>query len=267
MHEILRNLGDGAIVLDLGSGAAGSVGEDCYPAVRIVRLDAEFGSGDGFVQGDASRLPFRDHAFDAVIANHCLEHIQDLPSALAEIGRVARPGGSLYVAVPDASTITDKIYRWIFHGGGHVNPFRSAGELESRIATATGLKPVARRVLHSSLIFLGRHRFHPRPPRKLWLFGNGRLGYIACLTYALRRLDRVFGTRSSVYGWALYLGDIREQIPMVPWTNVCVNCGAGHSAQALLANKLVKRAFFRIRSYDCAVCGCSNLFTEDDVVY
>jgi len=265
MHEILRNLENGAIVLDLGSGGSGSVDPESYAGVRVIRLDYEFPKepcGPGFVQGDGARLPFPDGLFAAVIANHSLEHIDDLASALAEIGRVLQTNGNLYVSVPDASTFTDRIYQWIFHGGGHVNGFRSADELESRIAAATGLKPVGRRLLHASLIFLGRHRYQ-RPPRKVRLFGNGNLRFIAWLTYALRRVDRVFGTRTSVYGWAFYFGNVREEIDTVPWTNVCVQCGGGHSAASLEANQRVGRTIPGVRSYDCPVCGCWNLFTED----
>ena len=78
MHEILRNLRTGARVLDLGS-LTGSFPMDCCPGAFVVRLDLEApapGSVDGFVQADAARLPFPDGAFDAVIANHSLEHIQ-----------------------------------------------------------------------------------------------------------------------------------------------------------------------------------------------
>jgi SAM-dependent methyltransferase len=265
MHEILRNLPNGALVLDLGSGG-GTVGSDVYPDVRIIRLDNERpkDTGDpGFVLADGARLPFRDHAFDAVIANHSLEHIDDLAGVLHEIGRVLKAEASLYVSVPDASTLTDRLYRWMFHGGGHVNAFCSADELENQIALATGLKPVARRVLCSSLVFLARHRFGPRPPRRLWLFGNGHPIVIAWLTYVMRLCDTVFGARTSVYGWAFYFGVIREEIETVCWTNVCVRCGAGHSAAALVVNRRVARNFLGIRSYHCTCCETWNLFTED----
>jgi ubiquinone/menaquinone biosynthesis C-methylase UbiE len=45
---------------------------------------------------DAQALPFADASFDAVIANHMLYHIPDLPRALAEIRRVLKPAGHLY---------------------------------------------------------------------------------------------------------------------------------------------------------------------------
>src|SRR6266550_6951256 len=115
MDEILRNLRAGACVLDLGS-LTGSFRADSYPDAVVVGLDLEApapGTIDGFVQADAVYLPFPDRSFDAVIANHSLEHIQQLPAALKEIGRVVRPEGSVYLAVPDASTFSDCLYCWI----------------------------------------------------------------------------------------------------------------------------------------------------------
>lgn len=45
---------------------------------------------------DAQAIPFPDESLDAVIANHMLYHVPDLPRALAEIQRVLKPGGHLY---------------------------------------------------------------------------------------------------------------------------------------------------------------------------
>jgi SAM-dependent methyltransferase len=218
---------------------------------------------DGFVQADAAWLPFRSGCFDAIISNHSLEHVDDLPRVLSEIGRVVRKDGSLYVAVPDASTVTDRLYRWIFHGGGHINPFESASKLSGEIARATGLPPVGMRVLHTSLRFLMRCNFEPRPPRRLWLVGNGNPTFTAWLTYFLRTLDQSLGTRTSVYGWALYFGDVGETLETAPWTNVCIRCGAGHSDASLTVNKRVRRQFLFLRSYECPNCGAWNLFTKD----
>jgi SAM-dependent methyltransferase len=43
-------------------------------------------------------IPYPNALFDAVIANHMLYHVPDLPKALAEIQRVLKPGGQLYAA-------------------------------------------------------------------------------------------------------------------------------------------------------------------------
>src|SRR5262249_19978862 len=165
----------GSFVLDLGS-ATGSFAANSTRA-KVVRLDRarpEFPVEGFFVQGDARALPFACHAFAAVIANHSLEHLDDLGRSLNELGRVLRQDGSLFVSVPDASTLTDKLYRWLARGGGHVNAFTSSDELATTIERATGLRHVATRTLCSSLSFLNRRNSpHPRP-RRLLLLGSGR---------------------------------------------------------------------------------------------
>jgi SAM-dependent methyltransferase len=266
MYEILRNLRAGANVLDLGA-LTGSFPADCCPGALVVRVDLEgpaAGSCDGFVQADAARLPFRDDSFDAVIANHSLEHIRGLPAALAEMGRVIRSQGSLYVAVPDASTFSDRLFRWVYQGeSGHINPFCSADALASDITRATGLKLAASRALYSSFEYLNRYYFPARTSWRLRLVGNGNRRSIVVLSYAARRFDRIFGTRTSAYGWALYFGHIGEEVETSPWSNVCVGCGTGHAAAWLLANNLVRRRWLIFRTYRCPACGSGNFFTPD----
>jgi len=46
-------------------------------------------------QGRLERLPFADGAFDVVVAADVLEHVPDLPAAVAELARVLAPGGRL----------------------------------------------------------------------------------------------------------------------------------------------------------------------------
>jgi len=45
---------------------------------------------------DACNIPFPENEFDAVIANHMLYHIPDIPAALKEIKRVLKPDSCLY---------------------------------------------------------------------------------------------------------------------------------------------------------------------------
>ena len=96
------DLKPGARVLDIGSG--GSV----FPLVlrdlglhvnaidywRYPRLGRATGTRPHYVKGDATMLPFRDSAFDAVFCISVIEHLHDsaVPGVLDEVRRVLRPG-------------------------------------------------------------------------------------------------------------------------------------------------------------------------------
>lgn len=58
---------------------------------------AEFASVVGR-EADLQSLPFDDHCFDRVIANHMLYHLPDPSLGVAELARVVRPGGAVIVA-------------------------------------------------------------------------------------------------------------------------------------------------------------------------
>ncbi len=66
-----------------------------------------FGNLTGLVQSDAQAIPFPDMHFDAVIANHMLYHVPDLPRSLAEIRRVLKHGGTLYAATNGANHMNE----------------------------------------------------------------------------------------------------------------------------------------------------------------
>lgn len=90
----------GDLVLDVGSG------NDPHPRADV--LVDKFVSDDTerqgrlvldrpLVGGDLERLPFRDKAFDFVMASHVLEHVTDPLQAVAELTRVGKRG---YVETP-----------------------------------------------------------------------------------------------------------------------------------------------------------------------
>lgn len=264
MHEILRHLPENARVLDLGS-RSGSFDASIYP-VRAVRVDLEIPSGSacvGFVRADASSLPFSAASFDAVIANHSLEHFERLVPALQELNRVLQPHGSIFVAVPDASTFADRLYRWLARGGGHVNAFRSRIELVALLERYTGFPFVGGRLLTASLSVLNPKNRTGRAPRKLILLGGGREGLLVLWSLISRLSDRWLGTRLSLYGWALYFGDLHEEVDTNRWWNVCVRCGSGSASEWLESLGVVKRNGWLIRGYACRACGAWNIFTRD----
>lgn len=248
MHEILRALPTGSFVLDLGCDA-GSFPSSAT-AATVIRLDLERpNDACNFVQADASQLPFASQSFAGVICNHSLEHFTDLPAVLREIGRVIRSDGALFISVPDASTFTDKLYRWLARGGGHVNAFTAPDPVVDAVESATGLRHVATRLLYSSLSFLNR-RNSPRPiPKRLLLLGGGHEFSLFIYAWLSRRVDRIFGSRTSIYGWAFYFGSIAARIETEAWPNVCIRCGSAVPAHQLSAPR-----------WRCPNCGAVNPF-------
>ena len=103
----------------------------------------------GAVQGDALRLPFADGSFDRVIASEVLEHIPDDETAMAELARVLRPGGSMAVTVPRCGP---EFVNWAlsdeYHNvpGGHVRIYRQS-QLVDRLQ-GTGLRAVGSHHAH-----------------------------------------------------------------------------------------------------------------------
>ena len=263
MNELLTAIAPGGAVLDLGCGAGTFLADDGSFAVVRVDLEPPGVRVANFVRADAAQLPFPTCHFDAVFSNHSLEHFHDLAGALEEIGRVVKPSGSLYVAVPDSSTLTDRLYRWLARGGGHVNRFTSARDLVSLIERTTELRHVATRPLCTSFSFLNRNNCRTRPPRRLWLLGGGTETSLFFATYIFRLSDRFLGTRLSFYGWALYFGNAPTYLDSACWTNVCIRCGSGHPSDGLLRGDKLVRVLPFLAAYRCPACGTMNLFTED----
>lgn len=95
-------------ILELGCGrtkAPGAIGVD-------VNFDAT--AADVIADLNAP-LPFKDNSFDGVRAIHLIEHLQDVMKAMAEIHRVTKPGGSVYLITPhytDHISWCDPTHRW-----------------------------------------------------------------------------------------------------------------------------------------------------------
>jgi hypothetical protein len=264
MLPLIGNLPAGARVLDLGAGPGS------FPCTRsdiiVVRLDLEkphrLGQGS-YVLANAARMPFAASSFDLVVSNHSLEHFTRLEATVSDIGRVLKPDGVLYVAVPDATTLTDRIYRWLGRGGGHVNPFRSPEEVAALVTRLTGLPLGSTTVLFSSLSFLNRHNFVRPPPRRIALFAFGNERFLAVSVWILRALDRRCGTKLSRYGWAFRFGNVAAAPLGEAWINVCVRCGSGHSEPYLRKYAPLRKWAGLFPAYRCPGCGGFNFLTPE----
>ena len=156
-------LGRGDRVLDMGCGAGRHAFEMYRRGGDVIAFDQDgdelaavldlFGAmrdagevPDGaeadIKQGDALSLPFVDGEFDRVVAAEVLEHIPDDTTAIAELARVLRPGGTMAVTVP--RWLPEKVC-WAlsdaYHEveGGHIRIY-TAPVVRTRLASV-GLVP------------------------------------------------------------------------------------------------------------------------------
>jgi len=77
-----------------GRGIDIGCGTDPLRVPGILMWDTE--DGDAQTMGG---LP--DDTYDFVYSSHCLEHLDDVPTALASWSRILKPGGFLYIVVPE----------------------------------------------------------------------------------------------------------------------------------------------------------------------
>jgi len=165
-------LAPGDRLLDLGCGAGRHAFEALRHGARVVAFDYDEAElkdvaamaaamdhagdvpalgGSSTTRGDATRLPFPDASFDRIIAAEVLEHIADDETAIRELARVLRPGGTMAVSVP--AWLAERIcwalsdeYHAPFVEGGHVRIYR-ASDLRAKLRGA-GLEPRAAHHAH-----------------------------------------------------------------------------------------------------------------------
>lgn len=142
----------GAAILDYGCGDGsflGGLGGARNPrlgyepgAAHAARLTAQLGVP---VYSDAEALLHEQRGMlDAVTLHFVLEHLTDLHGAFARIAALLKPGGELYIVVPDASSFEARLFGRRWHGldpPRHISfPDRAAID---RLAAEHGLARVA----------------------------------------------------------------------------------------------------------------------------
>lgn len=117
-EQILQALAlrQGDHVLDVGTGPgllAAAIAERVGAAGRVVGVDisaaqlaiarancASFSCVE-LVAASATALPFADATFDIVVVTQVLEYVAEVAGALAELARVLRPGGRIFILDTD----------------------------------------------------------------------------------------------------------------------------------------------------------------------
>ncbi|HUO40184.1 MAG TPA: class I SAM-dependent methyltransferase [Mycobacterium sp.] len=143
-------VGPATTIIDVGCGAGRHAFEAFRRGAHVVAFDhdaAELENVETMLQamveagevpesakaqavlGDAMTLPYADETFDCVIASEILEHVPEDDSAIAELVRVCRVGGTLAVSVP--RWLPEQVCWWLSdeyysNEGGHVRIYRAS---------------------------------------------------------------------------------------------------------------------------------------------
>lgn len=135
--------GTGALALALGGSRDGRRFVLCDLAHGMTQAAAQRLPGALPCDGDASKLPFADATFAAVVSSNVYQWVADLPTAFGEGSRVLRPGGRFAVALFGEQTLCElrNAHRQaIAECGGerisHVQNFPTASEVAAALAGA-----------------------------------------------------------------------------------------------------------------------------------
>jgi uncharacterized protein YbaR (Trm112 family) len=106
-------IGPNDLVLDVGSGHNPNPRSDVL-CDRYIDDDTERGGSirvdRPLIVADGHNLPFKDKAFDYVIASHIIEHMDDPARFCSELQRVAKRG---FIASP--TELAEHMFYWSFH--------------------------------------------------------------------------------------------------------------------------------------------------------
>ncbi len=169
-------------VLDVGTGE-GQLARVAGGAGRVVGVDPAWGQLDvakrrgglpRYVRAKAADLPFPAGSFDAVLACLVFEHIEAVDEAIAEVGRVLRPGGRFLfflnhplLQTPESGWIDDRILdEQYWRIGPYLVEDKSLQEVDKDVFIPFVHRPLSRYVnaMAAAGLFVRRMDEPPPPP-------------------------------------------------------------------------------------------------------
>lgn len=137
----------GFIADELAAAGATTHGVD-IDEPGLARARRRFGGRVTFHRAPGSAMPFADGSVDVVVLNHIYEHVADPEAVAAEIRRVLRPGGVVYLGLGNRLGVVEPHYRlpflsWLPHGAAadaYVRVFGRADHYYERFRTRRGLR-------------------------------------------------------------------------------------------------------------------------------
>jgi SAM-dependent methyltransferase len=103
VREVAADLPQGTRILDAGAGECAYKGlftQHQYVAVDAAVGDAAWNYRNVDVVGVIHQLPFADDSFEAVLCTQTLEHVERPCESVADLYRVLKPGGRLFLTAP-----------------------------------------------------------------------------------------------------------------------------------------------------------------------
>ena len=142
----------GGRLLDVGAGAGDYVGVVKALGWEAVGVEAHEAAaararaaGLDVLTGDAAAVLGRGAAagpFDVVRMHHVLEHVTDAAGTLRAAAAAARPGGTLYVAVPNAAGALARLFgRYWYHWALPFHRNHFSAQTLRRLLRAAGWRP------------------------------------------------------------------------------------------------------------------------------
>lgn len=110
---------------------------------NITHIVADLDPPRGGVRMDITDIPIDADSADLVICSHVLEHVEDDATAMSELKRVLRPGGTALIMCPvydipetyeDSSIVTPQARREAFYQSDHVRLY--GADFEDRLNAA-----------------------------------------------------------------------------------------------------------------------------------
>jgi SAM-dependent methyltransferase len=177
-----EHLAGAADVLDVGTGE-GQLARVATGARRVVGVDparaqlevaGRRGGSPRYVRAEAACLPFPAGSFDAVLACLVFEHIEAVDEAIAEVGRVLRPGGRFLfflnhplLQTPESGWIDDRILdEQYWRIGPYLVEDNSLQEVDKDVFIPFVHRPLSRYVnaMAAAGLFVRRMEEPPPPP-------------------------------------------------------------------------------------------------------
>jgi len=181
-QRLVPDPGDAQAILDIGCGAgqtiialgtgARSVGVDVDLAALRHASSGAMGEVVTVAGARGEQLPFRDGVFDYVFSRVAIPYM-DIPAALAEMHRVLRPGGRLWLALHPIAIPLEQFRRGNLKGRIHAaytminglwfhltgRTFRLTSDICESTQTARGMRVALTRAGFSRIVFR-RTRVH-----------------------------------------------------------------------------------------------------------